>query len=164
MGKVVTEQELETILSGRKDKKVGYSSGTFDILHHGHVDYLKKAKEKCDIFVVGVNSDSSVKAYKSPTRPISSHPDRAAVLAGLEAVDYVFIFDDLNNNRIIEKFKPDFYIKGGDYSVSKLSSSSIVDSYGGEVILIPMLEGYSTTRIMNKILETQEISEAINAD
>ncbi len=136
---------------GRERKKVGYTSGVFDILHPGHVDYLEKARAECDCLIVGVNSDSSVRGNKGELRPINSEESRARVVAALSFVDFVFIFSEKNNNKNIETLKPDLYIKAGDYSKSSLSSAPLVEAYGGKIILIPTLSGYSTTSIINKI-------------
>ena len=107
---------LEQVSEEKKTKKlVGYTSGVFDLLHAGHVDYLSKAKQLCDILVVGVNSDSSVKSLKGELRPINSEGDRAEVVAALSSIDHVFVFSDSNNNKNIELLKPDLYIKAGDY-------------------------------------------------
>lgn len=140
---------------------VGYTSGTFDLLHRGHVEYLSEAKKLCDRLIVGVNSDSSVRLYKGPTRPVIRHEDRAAVVAALKSVDYVFVFDEKNNNRTIELLKPDVYIKAGDYSKDRLSSAPLVESYGGRVELVPFVPERSTTSIIERaglIAQTGSIS------
>ncbi|MBI2508207.1 HAD-IIIA family hydrolase [Candidatus Woesearchaeota archaeon] len=153
MGKIKTRDEIREIVEGlkRKNKKIGFTSGSFDILHAGHVDYLEKAKQKCDVLIVGVNSDSSIKQYKDPSRPIISQQHRIRMIAALISVDYAFLFDETNNNTNIEILKPDYYIKAGDYSLSQLSSKPIVEKYGGEVILISIKEEISTTGIINRI-------------
>lgn len=130
--------------------KIGYTSGTFDILHRGHVTYLKKARQMCDHLIVAVNSNLSVKGYKSSLRPINHQNDRALVLSSLECVDSVFIFDDLNNNNNIELIKPDLYIKAGDYTVEQLSSAPQVFAYGGDVKIIKFEDNISTTTIIDK--------------
>jgi len=135
----------------RAGQTIGYTSGVFDILHPGHVDYLIKAREQCDLLVVGVNSDSSVRSNKGPARPVCAEQDRAAVVAGLKPVDFVFIFDEPNNNENIRLLKPDIYFKAGDYSKDKLSSASIVEGYGGKVVLVPFLAGHSSTDVIEKI-------------
>ena len=151
--KIITRDEAQalTVKFRAEGKRVVYTSGTFDLLHPGHVAYLAEAKDKVDILIVGVNSDESVKSYKDPSRPIVTERARAEVLAALSSVDYVFIFSDTNNNRNIELLKPDYYIKAGDYSSSTLSSKPIVESYGGKVEIIPFEEGFSTTAILKKI-------------
>ena len=148
----------------KKSLKIGFTSGTFDILHTGHTEYLAKAKKQCDILIVGVNSDSSVKQYKDPLRPYNTGTDRIKVLSALESVDYVFLFDEKNNNKNIEELRPDIYFKGGDYSNKPLSSAGIVESYGGKVVLIPFEEGFSTTNIIDKIQKTTLVSQIQQID
>jgi len=142
---------VEVTENTRKGKVLGFTSGVFDILHPGHVDYLTKARAQSDLLVVGVNSDKSVKGNKGPLRPICSEHDRAAVLLGLSAVDYVFIFDEPNNNQNITLLKPEIYFKAGDYSKEQLSSAPIVEGYGGRVEIIPFLSGYSSSEIIEQI-------------
>ncbi|MCK5149018.1 HAD-IIIA family hydrolase [bacterium] len=151
--KIMTLDELKGISDElrRSRSKVGYTSGAFDILHAGHVDYLEKAKACCDILIVGVNSDSSIKQYKGKDRPINPETQRLKVVAGLESVDYVFLFKERRNRKNIEALKPDFYIKAGDYTPDKLTSKDVVESYGGKVILIPLVEQVSSSHIIDKI-------------
>ncbi|MEN9845775.1 MAG: hypothetical protein RIS36_922 [Pseudomonadota bacterium] len=132
-------------------KTVGFTSGVFDLVHAGHVDYLTKASQLVDVLFVGVNADSSVKSNKGELRPINPQQQRAEVVAGLKAVTHVFVFDELNNNVNIELLKPDLYIKAGDYSVDKLTSRHIVESYGGRIEIVPFKAGHSTTSIIEKI-------------
>ncbi len=139
---------------------VGFTSGTFDLLHPGHIDLLERAKEQCDILVVGVNSDESVRSYKAPGRPIQSESSRLRVLASLACVDYAFLFGETRNQINIERLKPTIYFKGGDYSVAQLSSAPLVAQYGGRVKLIPYLKGESTTEIIDKIFALSRIAEA----
>lgn len=131
--------------------KVGFTSGVFDLLHLGHLDYLIKAKEHCDRLVVAVNSDASVRQNKGPTRPMVSERERLGLIAGLKPVDGAFIFNELNNNENIEKCRPDVYIKAGDYDISRLSSAPLVQSYGGSVHLIPLVNDSSSTGLIEKI-------------
>lgn len=136
-----------------KGLKVGYTSGTFDLLHYGHINYLTSAKEKCDKLVVGLNTDKSVRQYKSPLRPIVQEESRYAVVSALKMVDAAFLFDETNNNVNIEELKPDFYIKAGDYDKSKLSSAPIVEAYGGEIEIIKFEAGFSSTNIIDRVLD-----------
>lgn len=131
--------------------KIGYTSGAFDILHAGHLDYLSKAKDYCDRLVVGVNTDASIRSYKSELRPIIGEGERVRLVAGLKPVDVAFLFAETNNNVNIEMIRPDFYIKAQDYTKAKLSSTPIVESYGGEVKLIPLVPGLSSSSIIEKI-------------
>ena len=158
MNKIRSRQELVhwvTELRSKTDKnppRVGYTSGVFDLLHAGHVMYLTKAKEHCDILIVGVNADSSVKRLKGEQRPINSERDRAEVIAALEAVDGVFLFEEENNNTNVECLRPDCYLKAGDYKKEQLSSTPLVESYGGQVVIIPFRDGRSTTGAIEKIV------------
>jgi len=150
MGKLLSRESIAKILKKSKGS-VGFTSGAFDILHLGHVRYLSKAKDACDILVVGVNSDNSVKASKGPFRPIFPVEERAELVSHLDCVDYVFIFDEVKNHKNIEALKPDLYIKGGDYETKALTSAELVRKYGGKVKLIPFVQGKSTTDIIEKI-------------
>lgn len=150
--KIVSREEAvaareEARLAG---KIVGFTSGVFDLVHPGHVDYLFRARELCDLLIVGVNATSSVRSNKGPQRPICEEDDRAFVVAGLESVDRVFLFDELNNNRNVEVLRPDIYIKAGDYDRSKLSSASLVERSGGKVVILPMRGEHSSTRIIER--------------
>lgn len=151
--KIISREDAQTLtLKYRAEgKQVGFTSGTFDLIHPGHVSYLAEAKSRVDVLVVGLNSDESVRKYKDPSRPIIPDRARAEVLAGLSSVDHVFIFSETNNNQNIELLKPDYYLKAGDYSSSTLSSAPIVESYGGKVVIIPFEKGFSTTSILKKI-------------
>lgn len=153
LDKIKSREEIALIIKSLKDngKRVGYTSGTFDLIHPGHIQYLAEAKNEVDCLVVGVNDDSSVKEYKDPLRPIVLCEARLKVVAGLGSVDYVFSFSEKNNNHNIELLKPSVYLKAGDYTPEKLSSKSIVESYGGEIKIIPFIKGYSSTVIIEKI-------------
>ena len=135
----------------KNGKKVVFTNGCFDILHTGHVTYLNEAKRQGDILIVGVNSDKSVKRLKGETRPINSENDRAFVLDGLKAVDYTVIFDEDTPEELIACLKPSIHVKGGDYKKEDLPETKIVESYGGEVIILNFVEGKSTTNIIEKI-------------
>ncbi|WKZ57427.1 MAG: HAD-IIIA family hydrolase [Bdellovibrionota bacterium] len=132
--------------------RVGFTSGAFDILHAGHVQYLEEARRMCDYLVVGLNSDASVRSYKGALRPITPESARAAVIAALGCVDLVFVFDERNNNANIELLKPNLYIKASDYDRTKLSSASMVEAYGGKVAIVPFKGGFSTSSIIERIV------------
>ena len=132
-------------------QKVVFTNGCFDILHAGHVTYLEKARSFGDCLVLGLNSDSSVKANKGPSRPINSENDRVKVVGALKAVDYVVLFGEQTAEALIAKVKPDVYVKGGDYTLDTLPEAKIVQSYGGCVEFVQMVAGRSTTRIIDKI-------------
>lgn len=130
-----------------KDKKVVFTNGCFDILHVGHISYLQKAKELGDILIVGLNSDRSVKALKGDPRPVNEQDDRAKMLAALECVDFVVIFDDDTPHDLIKALKPDILVKGADYTGKKVVGSE----FAKETKLIEFVEGKSTTNLINKI-------------
>lgn len=135
-----------------RGEKIIFTSGSFDLLHAGHVAYLEFAKQLGGFVVVGVNSDASVSAYKDPRRPINSEQQRASVVAGLRSVDAVFIFSETNNSENILALKPDVYVKAGDYSAKTLSSASLVKSYGGAVVIAPFEAGFSSSSIVDTVL------------
>ena len=146
------ELAIEILETAKKDgKKVVFTNGCFDILHRGHVTYLNEAKRQGDILVVGVNSDASVKKLKGETRPVNSQLDRTFVLNGLKSVDYTVIFEENTPEDLIAFLKPSVHVKGGDYQKDDLPETKIVESYGGEVIILNFVEGKSTTNIINKI-------------
>ncbi len=148
--KIKSREEVAALCAQARaqGKRVGFTSGAFDLLHVGHVDYLEKARQACDLLVVGVNSDASVRAYKGPQRPIIPAEQRAQVVAALECVDLVFIFHERRNKRNIELLQPDLYIKAGDYRPEELTSKDVVERHGGRVLLIPVTAAVSTTQII----------------
>ena len=133
------------------NQKVIFTNGCFDILHKGHLDYLAKAADMGDKLIIGLNTDSSVKRLKGETRPINNELDRAFQLASLLCVDSVCFFGEDTPIGLIELIRPDVLVKGGDYDVNKLIGGDFIKSYGGEIAIIPFVEGYSTTSIINKI-------------
>ena len=135
-------------------RRVVFTNGCFDILHAGHVRYLNAARAAGDVLVLGLNSDASVRRLKGESRPINGEEDRAEVLAGLAAFDYVVIFDEPTAEPLVELLKPDVYVKGGDYTVERLPEARNVASYGGETVLIPEVPGRSSTNMIKKIRET----------
>ena len=130
---------------------IGFTCGSFDLLHAGHAAYLEKARSLCDRLVVAVNSDESVRSYKSPNRPIVSEMHRMALVAALRSVDAVTPMFELRPVNLIEKLRPDLYIKGGDYKVEGLKSAPLVESYGGKAMVIPVERDISTSQIISKI-------------
>lgn len=134
-------------------KKVVFTNGCFDILHAGHVDYLNQARDLGNVLILGLNTDSSVKRMqKAPNRPINDESSRAAVLAGLACVDMIVLFDEDTPYELIKFLQPDILVKGNDYEVEKIVGYDIVTARGGQVITIPFLQGYSTTKLIEKIL------------
>jgi rfaE bifunctional protein nucleotidyltransferase chain/domain len=152
MNKIVSLEEIKKIAENLKaqNKTIVTTNGCFDILHAGHVRYLKQAKALGDVLVLGLNSDSSVKKLKGDTRPINSQDDRAEVIAGLEAVDYVVIFNEDTPVSLLEVIKPDIHAKGGDYDINTLPEAKTISENGGQIAFIPLVEGRSTTNIINK--------------
>lgn len=153
MEKLIEKENLDNIIKKLKseNKKIVFTNGCFDILHAGHVRYLKESKKFGDILIVGLNSDVSVKKIKGDSRPINPEMDRAEVLAGLEAVSYIVLFDETSPVKLLEEIKPDIYTKGADYTVETLPEAKTVLSYGGKIEFIKFLEGRSTTKIIDKI-------------
>lgn len=135
-------------------KKVVFTNGCFDILHTGHAIYLHEAKEKGDLLVVGLNSDDSVKRLKGEGRPIRKEMDRAILLASLESISMVVMFDEDTPERLIKMLKPDVLVKGGDYTLPEIVGADFVKSYGGEVVIIPFVKGLSSSNIIEKIIKT----------
>lgn len=132
-------------------KKIVFTNGCFDILHVGHVRYLTTAKSFGDILIVGLNTDESVKLLKGETRPINNEKDRAEVLLGLKAVDYVVLFSERTAENLVSEIRPDVYVKGADYTVDKIPEAKIVQSYGGQIELVKFVAGHSTTNIIQKL-------------
>lgn len=132
-------------------KKVVFTNGCFDILHIGHVDYLEKARELGDKLVLGLNTDASVSRIKGPQRPIVNEESRSRVIAALGFVDAVTFFDEETPKELIEALKPDILVKGNDYLAENIVGAEFVIKNGGEVKTIPLVEGFSTSNIVNKI-------------
>lgn len=154
--KTITFSKLVSIVEKLKSsgKKVVFTNGCFDILHKGHIHYLRASKELGDILVIGLNSDKSVKRLKGESRPINVEVDRAYLLEALEFVDFIVIYDDDTPLNLICKLKPDYYTKSKDYSLADIIGpglgSDIVEQYGGQVVLMDYMEGYSTSSIISK--------------
>jgi rfaE bifunctional protein nucleotidyltransferase chain/domain len=131
--------------------RIGFTCGAFDLMHAGHAQYLGAARAACDRLLVAVNSDESIQRYKNPLRPVNPWQNRAYVVAAMRSVDAVTILDEDRPLPLIQRWKPDFYIKGGDYKSGSLRSSSVVGEYGGQTVLIPIEFDTSTTRIFEYI-------------
>lgn len=151
--KILTLKKITQTCSELKKskKKVVFTNGCFDILHSGHVKYLQAAKAFGDILVVGLNSDSSIRQIKGPSRPINSQKDRATVLSALACVDYIVIFSTETPRRLIARIKPDVLVKGADWARNDIVGKDIVDAYGGTVQRIRFVKGRSTTNVINRI-------------
>jgi rfaE bifunctional protein nucleotidyltransferase chain/domain len=152
--KIKTRADLQRmVLTWRlKNSKVIFTNGCFDILHLGHVDYLEKARALGDRLVLGLNSDASVqRQQKGPERPLQSEEARSRIMAALEFVDAVCIFDEDTPLDLILAIRPDILVKGDDYSIDTIVGATEVIGWGGEVKTIPLVPGHSTTRIVQKI-------------
>jgi D-glycero-beta-D-manno-heptose 1-phosphate adenylyltransferase len=134
--------------------KVVFTNGCFDVLHVGHVRYLKDARNMGDRLIVGLNSDASVKRLKGPLRPIHTQEERKEMLLSLACVDEVFIFDEDTPLQLIKKVQPDVLVKGGDWPVESIVGADVVMEKGGTVHSLPFHEGYSSTNTIQKIIET----------
>lgn len=143
---------LDVALHLRRGKRLVFTNGVFDLLHSGHVRYLAEARRLGDLLIVGMNTDASVrKLGKGPDRPINPLEDRMAVLEALRSVDAVVPFDEPDPVRLIEVLKPEVHVKGGDYDIEAMPETPVVRSYGGEVVILPLLEGRSTTSIVERL-------------
>ncbi len=151
--KLKSIQEIKHIISEAKKnkKRIVFTNGCFDILHPGHVHYLKEAKKRGDVLIVGLNSDKSVKKIKGDNRPINKELDRAYILAALSNIDYVLIFEEETPIKVLEIIKPNTHVKGGDWKDKKIPEQEVVEKNGGNVVFIDFLPGYSTTKIIERI-------------
>jgi len=154
--KIKSPALLESILAGEKQngKSVVFTNGCFDLLHVGHVKYLQAARQLGDLLVLGLNSDDSIRRLKGSGRPLIDQDERAHILAALNCIDYVVIFDEDTPLELISLLRPNILVKGGDYTVEGVVGGELVESYGGRVELINFVDGKSTTNIINKILES----------
>jgi len=153
-GKLRRVDELVAELQLRRDRgeTVGFTNGCFDVLHAGHVDFLKRCRREASLLVVGLNSDASVRSLgKDDRRPINRFEHRAAVLSALECVDYVVGFEEPVPLALIQKVKPDVLIKGEDWARKGVVGREFVESNGGRVVLLPLVEGLSTTNLIDRI-------------
>jgi len=153
MDKIYSREKLKAEIDRlrRERKKIVFTNGCFDILHVGHTRYLREAKKQGDILILGLNSDESVRALKGEKRPLVPEKERADIVASLESVDYVTIFDELTPLELIEYLKPDILVKGGDWKEDEVVGRESVGKWGGKVIIIPEIKGSSTTNIIEKI-------------
>ena len=134
-----------------KNKKIVFTNGCFDILHHGHLDLLARAASLGNILIVGLNTDSSVRGLKGPSRPVTHEQDRAFQVASLLCTDAVCLFDEETPEELIKLIKPDVLVKGGDYTIDKIVGADFVQKNGGDVHIIPFVDGYSTTSLISRI-------------
>jgi rfaE bifunctional protein nucleotidyltransferase chain/domain len=144
----------------RNGRRIVFTNGCFDLLHPGHIRSLERARELGDALVVGLNSDASVRQLKGAGRPVLPERERAEILAALECVDAVVIFDDLTPRELITALRPDVLAKGGDWPGDQIVGREEVESAGGQVISIPVVPGYSTSAILKKIREGARVTRA----
>src|SRR5258705_522778 len=152
--KIRSAAQVDSWIQAERDagRRIGFTCGAFDVMHAGHADYLARAKARCDRLLVAVNSDESIRRYKNPLRPVNPWNERAFVVAALEATDCVTVLEEDRPLALIERWKPDLYIKGGDYSVSSLRSSSAVAAYDGQsIVLSSDFPSVSTTAMFERI-------------
>jgi D-beta-D-heptose 7-phosphate kinase/D-beta-D-heptose 1-phosphate adenosyltransferase len=148
--KILGREELVARLGRPRSERVVFTNGCFDMLHRGHVEYLESARGLGDLLVVGLNTDDSVRRLKGPSRPVNPEDDRAYVLAGLAAVDYVTFFAEDTPRDLIVALLPDVLVKGGDYRKEDIVGGAEVEAAGGEVVVAPLVPGRSTTAILQR--------------
>ena len=153
MGRLINKGELQEVLDKikKEGKTLAVTNGCFDILHVGHVRYLNMSSKEADYLMVLLNSDKSVRAIKGESRPINKEIDRAEVLSALNCVDFVMFFDENSPAKLLEEIKPDVYTKGADYNLENLPEAKSIQSYGGKIAFIDLVEGVSTTKILEKL-------------
>lgn len=151
--KILDEKSLRQWLDDcrKNNKSIVFSNGCFDIIHRGHIEYLAKASDLGDKFIIGLNTDASVKRLKGPSRPVNNQDARAIVLAALQFVDAVALFDEDTPYNLIKKVQPDVLVKGNDYKPEDIVGYDIVTAKGGVVTTIELVEGYSTTGTIAKM-------------
>ena len=153
MGKIKKIGKIRKIAAAlkKKKRKIVFTNGCFDILHYGHVRYLRQCKRLGDVLIVGLNSDSSAKKIKGKTRPIKGQKERAALLSAFEFIDYITMFNAPTPQKLIQAITPQVLAKGGDWKKSDIVGADHVKKNGGRVATIPFVRGYSTTRIIKRI-------------
>ncbi len=137
----------------QQGKKVVFTNGVFDLLHLGHVTYLQAARAQGDLLVVGLNSDDSVRRIKGPLKPLLPLAERAEMLLALQCVDFTTFFEEENPYNVIKILRPDVLVKGGDWALDKIIGGDLVQSWGGRVMNIPVVEGRSTTNLIHMVVE-----------
>jgi rfaE bifunctional protein nucleotidyltransferase chain/domain len=155
--KILSEDNLNILINEwrEKNQKIVFTNGCFDLLHLGHIDYLAKSKDLGDKLIIGVNTDDSVRRLKGVYRPLQDENSRLHILAALEFVDAVILFNEDTPYELIKKIQPDVLVKGADYKIEDIVGYDIVTSCGGSVKTIEYLEGYSTTSIEQRILKSR---------
>jgi len=155
--KILNLDEVEALGAQlrRGGRIIVLTNGVFDLLHPGHVRYLQQARKEGDALIVAVNSDRSVRAIKGPNRPIVPERERAEVISALSCVDAVVLFDDETPRHIVDRLQPDVLVKGADWASDRIVGRETVEARGGRVVRIPLAPGYSTSRIIERIRETE---------
>jgi D-beta-D-heptose 7-phosphate kinase/D-beta-D-heptose 1-phosphate adenosyltransferase len=156
--KIKAKDELRDILDGLKGrgKRIVFTNGCFDILHIGHIRCLEEAKKEGDVLIVAINSDRSIRSIKGPPRPFTPETERAEVLSALACVDYVVIFDEPDPLELISSLKPNILVKGGDWTPETTIGREIVEGMGGKVVIIPQVQGVSTSAFVDRIVRKGE--------
>lgn len=151
--KIFTPESLlrQRLSWGAMSKKVAFTNGVFDILHDGHIQSLSTAAQQADYLIVAINSDASTKRLKGPTRPVNNEYSRALLLASMAITDAVILFDEDTPQNIISLLLPDVLVKGGDYTIEQIVGAKEVIANGGQVVINPILEGFSTTNIIERM-------------
>lgn len=152
--KIKERHELAQLVEQRRreGERCVFTNGCFDILHIGHIRYLQEARELGDYLVVAINSDESVRRLKGSPRPFVTQDERAEMLAALESVDYVTVYDELTAEAVIRLLRPEIYVKGGDYKPDSIVEAPLVRSYGGQVVTVTLVQGRSTTRLVERVV------------
>lgn len=155
MNLILTDTILELMVKKWKKQKlkIVLTNGCFDLLHAGHLHTFQEAKKMGDILLVGINSDFSIRRLKGEPRPIIPEKERALMVAALKPVDYCIIFNELTADHLLEKVIPEFYVKGGDYTLKSLPEKETLIKYNIKTIFIPLVSGISTTEIISKIFQ-----------
>jgi D-beta-D-heptose 7-phosphate kinase/D-beta-D-heptose 1-phosphate adenosyltransferase len=152
-GAALDSQQLAVVVGEHRaaGRRIVFTNGCFDVLHRGHVAYLNQAKALGDVLVVAVNSDASVARLKGQDRPVNTAADRVAVLAALSCVDHVTVFDESKPIPLLRLLRPEFYVKGGDYTPEMLAETGVVRAYGGEVRILDYVPDHSTSAVIERI-------------
>ncbi|MCD4818248.1 MAG: D-glycero-beta-D-manno-heptose 1-phosphate adenylyltransferase [Candidatus Cloacimonetes bacterium] len=153
MKRIISIEEFSELKKTLKKEKIVFTNGCFDIIHAGHIQYLKEARELGNILIIGMNSDKSVKRLKGSSRPINNQKDRAIVLSSIRYVDYVIFFDEDTPFELIKQVEPNILVKGGDWKIQEIVGSDIVQQSGGIVKSLSFKQGNSTTDVIGKIIE-----------
>jgi len=155
LGKLKSAVEIAAIAAQarRNDQIVVFTNGCFDLVHRGHVHLLRAAKAAGDLLVVALNSDRSIREIKGPTRPIMPETDRIELIAAMEMVDCVVIFDEPEPTALIDAIKPDVLVKGADWNADKVVGADLVEKSGGRVVRIPYLQGFSSSEIIERVVK-----------